>query len=438
MENTSLHKSKACASSMRRDPVEGHNNSFPHLNRRTILKGAGIVGASALAATAAPSLTGCADAQSEEKILILSPEEENIVSITESFSEVDQNPPHMAETANYSLPTGTVLTPAEGTWIGALIQGQAANPLVKAGVLSLASGNLFALVEKPVTNGNSIVIQDVRSSNQVFAWLEVDASTNDWALYGASFAEGRITSAPTKIFSADAQWEAPSFCAAGDAVLFQVCPTVDGTQAKEDSAAYLWREGMVEPKNIFSSNGRFAAPIVVSQEQVILTPRIKDDQSMHYAITTLSLADNCATTTLALGLPAPIKPAAATIVGGRLAFTVDAAYTSSGPLGKLGTYLQEEAGNTNATQNFYFLSRDPYVAPTGTTDILVAKNRASYLVAALHEKTFGSLYATNRAVDYGEYPLRTGTASDFATYTAVKDPTTGRPVSVNVRIFAYQ
>lgn len=408
------------------------------ISRRTLLKGAGVLGAASVVAAGTPTLFGCSAQEDNAHPKPLFVSENDIISIMDSFTETDQNPPHMANTANYNLPAGTVLLPAEGSWCAALIQGEAANPLIKAGIFSLASGNLAPLIDRPISAGSSVVIQDARASDEIYGWLEVDTSTHAWSLYGASLANGALSSAPTKIFSADAQWEAPSFVASGTALIFQVLPTADGTQAKEHSRAYLWRPGMAQPKVVLESQGRFACGPAASEGQAILVPRTDHDQENHYALSAYALNDDCATNTITLVLPSPIKPAGATMLAGRLTYTVEAAYSSSGVLGKLGTFMQAEAGNQNTTQSFYYIDREPYTAPAGTSNILVSKNRASYLVCILSEKIFGNLFAINRSADYGEYPLRLGTAQDFATYASVKDPATGRPVQVTVRVFSYQ
>ncbi len=408
------------------------------VTRRDLLKGVGALGAIATIAGGVSAATGCVQKNDDSTNTLLSVTGDNIISVMDDFAETDQNPPHMAQTANYNLAAGTILQPAEGYWSAALIQGAGANPLVKAGVLSLASGNLSTVLEKPIDASLMTVIQEAHASDEAYSWLEVDTTTGAWALYGSAFSNGRMSGTPVKLFSADEQWDAPQFVASGNAVLFQVMPKTGGTQTRADSTAYLWRPGMAEPKQVVTSQGRFAAPPSVSEGHAILTPRANPAKSgTYYALSAYTLADDLATNTISLTLPTPIKPAAATMVGGRLAYTVEAAYESAGVLGKLGTFMQTDAGNTNATQNFYFINREPFAAPTGNDSILVVKNRASYLVFVLSEKIYGNLYATNRAVDYGEYPLRTGTANNFATYSSVKDADIGRPVSVNVRVFAY-
>lgn len=408
------------------------------VNRRDLLKGAGALGAIAAIAGGATAMSGCTQKDEDAVSQPLSISGENIIPVMDSFVETEENPPHMVQTANYNIAAGTILQPAEGYWSAALIQGAGANPLVKAGVFSLASGSLATVVEKPIDPTLSTVIQEAHASEAAYSWLEVDTNSGAWSLYGAAFSAGRLTSSPVKLYSADGQWDAPQFAAAGNAIVFQVMPKTGGTQTRANSNAYLWRPGMTEPKQVLASQGRFAAPPSVSEGQAIFTPRVKQSQGTSYALSAYSIADDLATNTITLVLPSPIKPAAATMVGGRLAYTVDAAYDSAGVLGKLGTFVQTDAGNTNTTQNFYFINREPYAAPTGNDSVLVVKNRASYLVFVLPEKIYGNLYATNRAVDYGEYPLRTGNASDFATYSSVKDVDTGRPVSVNVRVFAYR
>ena len=51
-------------------------------------------------------------------------------------------------------------------------------------------------------------------------------------------------------------------------------------------------------------------------------------------------------------------------------------------------------------------------------------------------RTYATLPAANRALDYGEYPARVGTCDTFVTYATVKAQDTGYPESVSVRAFA--
>jgi hypothetical protein len=52
------------------------------------------------------------------------------------------------------------------------------------------------------------------------------------------------------------------------------------------------------------------------------------------------------------------------------------------------------------------------------------------------QETYSILGATNRCLDYGEYPASEGICSTFVTFATVKDSATGHPSAVTVRSFA--
>ena len=64
------------------------------------------------------------------------------------------------------------------------------------------------------------------------------------------------------------------------------------------------------------------------------------------------------------------------------------------------------------------------------------KSRASYFVIDTDKRKYSVLAAQNRCVDYGEYPARVGSTSQFVTFSTIKNQDTGYPESVSVRIFS--
>ena len=80
--------------------------------------------------------------------------------------------------------------------------------------------------------------------------------------------------------------------------------------------------------------------------------------------------------------------------------------------------------------------REPAAQVAGKDNVFIIKSRASYFVIDVDKETYSILSATNRCVDYGEYPASEGTTSSFVTFATVKDAKTGYPSAVSVRNFA--
>ncbi|MBF0918946.1 MAG: Tat pathway signal protein, partial [Atopobium sp.] len=68
--------------------------------------------------------------------------------------------------------------------------------------------------------------------------------------------------------------------------------------------------------------------------------------------------------------------------------------------------------------------------------LYIVKSRASYVLVDPQNQTANWLYSMDRSVDYGEFPAREGNCDSFVTYSTVKDPTSGYPASVTVRVFS--
>lgn len=64
------------------------------------------------------------------------------------------------------------------------------------------------------------------------------------------------------------------------------------------------------------------------------------------------------------------------------------------------------------------------------------KTRASHVILDTNARTYATLVAPNRSLDYGDYPASEGTTSTFVTFATVKDEDTGFPSSVTVRAFS--
>ncbi|HIY79033.1 MAG TPA: twin-arginine translocation signal domain-containing protein [Candidatus Olsenella excrementavium] len=396
---------------------------LPRLTRRTFLKTAA---AGTAAAAAVGVLSGCTHGDDEETSDPVVVDEDSAENILDTFESVDLA---LVEEAAWSFPLGNVLHPAEGTWIPVTTAGSSATPMVKASALSLASGQLVEVVSDPIGQAATTVIYDVRCSDYVFAWVELDLQSRAWSLYGASFAGGALDGDPVTLWEGDADFDPAPFAVSGRSVIWQVQPSTSGSRTTEHSFCYLWHLGDSEAKAVVESPGRFATALSVSGDAVVLTPRVRADEGVFYGVTAYSLSDDLETRLDQLVMPQNVRPFRATRVGERFLVSVEASYSTGGLLGQMGTYVGTADGG------FFRLNREPSEVGCGSGDTVIIKSLASYFVINLANRQYAVLGSADRSVDYGDYPARVGECDLFVTYATVKDADTGYPATVSVRTF---
>ncbi len=396
------------------------------LTRRGLIKGVGV----ATAATAAvATVAGCSTEEEDATPEPMVVDEEEATSILEEFEEADFG---IEATNTWSLPLGSVLHEAEGTWIPVTQAGASAAPMVIGCAMSLEDGSLSEVVSEPIGTGSTIVIYDVRCSDFVYAWVELDYLTRDWTLYASSFSDGALTGSVTTLWSASSDYEPAPMACTGSSVIWQIMPSTSGSKTSESSACYLWKAGDSSAKRVIESPGRFATVPTVSGSTVTMSPRVRADEGTYYGITAYSLSDDLSTIVDQLVLPASVRPFRATRVGDRFCFSVEATYSDGGLFAGMGTYIGASDGP------FVYLGREPRADVVGSGDLLVVKSTASYFLIDLAGKRYDILAAANRCLSYGEYPARVGEATTFVTFATVKDADTGYPASVTVRTFDLQ
>lgn len=397
----------------------------PKLTRRSFFKTAAAGGA---VAAAVGVLSGCTH-ESDEEEQDADPtviDEDSAESVLESFSE-GESP--LAEEGSWTLPLGNVLRPSEGTWVPVITAGSSAMPMVKASALSLSSGQLSEVVSAPLGAESTTVIYDVRCSDEVYAWVELDLVTRAWTLYAADFSGGQLSGDTKMLWEGTADYDPALLAVSGPSVLWQVQPSTSGSKTTESSRCYLWHAGDADAQAVVESPGRFATAPTVSAGTVVLTPRVHSDAGVFYGVTAYSLSDDLATKVDQLVMPSSVRPFRAARVGDRFLVSVEASYSSGGLLSKMGTYM----GTSSA--GFVKLDREPSECGCGKGDVFIIKSNSSYLVIDLAGKTYSTLVSMDRAVDYGEFPARAGECDLFVTFSTVKDPGTGYPASVAVRTF---
>ena len=397
----------------------------PKLTRRSFFKTAA---AGTAAAAMVGILGGCtheADEEASDPVVV---DEESAEDILSEFEEVD---PLLEVDHSLTIPLGNVLHPAEGSWIPVTTAGSSATPMVKASALSVASGELTEVVPAPMGQSTTTVIYDVRCSDSVYAWTELDLVTRSWVLYASSFSGGSLTGDTKALWAGDADFDPAPFAVSGSMVIWQVQPSTSGSRTAEHSYCYVWHAGDAEAQAVVESFGRFATSPQVSGDCVVLAPRVRSDSVVFYGVTAYSLSDDLATRVDQLVMPQSVRPFRATRVGDRFLVSVEASYSSGGLLGQMGTYV----GTADA--GFFRLNREPSECGCGKGNMIVVKGGANnaYLAIDLAKRQFSGLPSADRTVDYGEYPARAGDCDVFVTFSTTKDADTGYPASVAVRTF---
>ena len=393
------------------------------ITRRSLFK---TVAAGGAVAAAVGVLSGCSHTPSDPSPEPVVVDEDSAVSVTDSFESVTLD---MAPESSWTLPLGNVLHPAEGSWIPVTSAGSSATPMVKGSALSLATGQLSVVVPEPLGAAATTVIYDVRCSDELYAWVELDLVSRAWRLYASSFSEGALSGETKTLWEGTADFDPAPFAVSGDCVIWQVQPSTSGSKTAEHSFCYLWHAGAADAKAVVESPGRFATAPTVSDCVVVLAPRVRAEEGTFYGVTAYALSDDLSTTIDQLVMPQGVRPFRACRVGERFLVSVEASYSSGGLLGQMGTYM----GTSSA--GFVKLALEPSECGCGKGDRFLIKRNSSYLLVDLAAKTYGLLASMDRAVDYGEFPARVGSCELFVTFSTVKDPSTGYPASVSVRTF---
>ena len=396
---------------------------WPSLSRRNLIKGVGLATAAGAAIGVLPGCTNTPQDDVPEPMVV---DVERVTNILEEYEEVDLS---MSERDTWEAPLGSVLHESAGTWVAVTQAGSSAMPMVKGCALSLSDGKLYEVVPDVMGDNHTVVIYDTRCSDEVYAWVELDMLTHAWTLYGAKFDKGSLSGTATTLWTADANYDPPGFVCAGKSVIWQITPSLSGDKTKEHSFCYLWKTGDANAQAVVESPGRFAIAPSVSDDLVILVPRVRADEGVYYGVTAYSLDNDLGTIVDQLVLPQSVKPFYATRVGDRFVISIEASYSSGGMFGNMGTYIGPSAGP------FVSMPREPSANVAGKDDTFIIKSRTSYFVVDLHKATYSILTAANRCVDYGEFPVRVGETADFVTFATVKDEASGYPSSVTVRSF---
>ncbi|WP_291290630.1 hypothetical protein [Enorma sp.] len=334
----------------------------------------------------------------------------------------------LASSEAWLLPLGTVLFHGGGcTWAAAMLTPESVSHINTLGVLSLASGNLSTVKEEP-TQGTTYTYFDVRCSDTVMAWIEINYIDRSWVLFGQGLSNGTLTGSPVKLDEGDADWEPPRITAWQDSIIWQKMPLSTGSKSGESSHCYIWTLGSDEGVDIWESHGRFATTPRVSENLLTITPRVHEDEGVYYGLTALDLTTEGFDQVDQLVMPSRVSPLDAEYLNGTFAFSVEASYDGAGNLGNMGSYFGVAGGP------FTYVRREPLSQITGNGSTYLVKSQSSHLIIDTEAQTYGALYSPDRSIQYGDFPATEGLSSQVLTFATVRSAS-GVPEGVQARVF---
>ena len=185
------------------------------LTRRGLFRAGAAAGG---AACVVGLLSGCSHTPDEATPDPTVVSEDSATSITDSFELKD---PTLEASAEYSLPLGNVPRISEGAWVAVTSAGESASPVVRGGALSLESGAVGDVVAAPISRGaGEWVIFDVRCSDSVYAWVELEVASRSWALYAARFSDGALSGTTSTLWQGTSDYDPAAFCVTGSTVIW--------------------------------------------------------------------------------------------------------------------------------------------------------------------------------------------------------------------------
>lgn len=396
-------------------------NAGGGFSRRSLVKGA----AAATAALGALSLAGCGSGDDDAKVTgepQVITDDSKIVNVTEEYENVDNA---LSAQFAWDVPLGTVPFHTEGAWAALLEAPSSARSVNTLGIISLASGQRNTLIPEP-TQGGAYGFHDVRCSETVYAWIEMNYASGEWMLLARELGNGALIGDAVELEHGDADWEPARFTVSGGDVIWQKMPLASGSKRAEFSHCYRWAFGDAKAKDLYESPGRFATWPRVSDGHLTIAPRVNTEEGAFYGITALDLSNGKMVDQLVM--PQNVSPFEAVYMNGTFAFSVEANYGYGGSLGNMGTFIGREGGP------FVYLSREPLACVAGKGARYLIKARSSHFVVDTDARTYAILPAPDKAIDYGDYPASEGETDRFVTYATVRGED-GLPAAVQVRVF---
>lgn len=220
----------------------------------------------------------------------------------------------------------------------------------------MGDGSLTTLIDDPV-EGSGYAFYDVRATDSVFAWVEMNYANSSWKLYAQTLSGAALTGNAVELDRGGEDYDPPLFTAFDSSVIWYKMPSTGGNKTGSDS--YCYRRSLDESKAeaIWKSTGRFASAPRVSDGILTISPRVRNDEGVYYGMTAIDLTDGNNTKRAQLVLPSSVSPFEAVYMGDTFVFSIEATYAGVGGLGNMGTYIGNEGGP------YQFLSRERLRAP---------------------------------------------------------------------------
>ncbi|AEB06165.1 hypothetical protein Corgl_0036 [Coriobacterium glomerans PW2] len=381
------------------------------------------------AASAAGVLSGCSSHDGGSAASAGDPQVINdkskIVSVIEDYDKAEAQ---LEPKQTWKLPLGTVLFHTEGSWAVAMLAPASAQTPNKLGALSLASGKMATLVDAPA-QGTGYGFFDARCSDSVCAWVEMDFARRVWVLMAQELSAGRVSGDPVKLDEGDRDYEPARFTVNGSSVIWLHMPTATGKRSAENSSCMRWSVGEREGAQLVESQGRFSTQPRCAEGILTLTPRVLQSKGTYIGMTAYDLTRSEVTKVDQLILPEGVKPFEAVYMNERFAFSIEAAYDGVGALGKMGTFIGR------AGDSYVFLEREPLACPVANGGRYLIKSQSSHFLIDTDAKTYATLRAPDRCLDFGDYPASEGATTKILTYATTRNDQ-GIPDAVTARLFS--
>ncbi|QWT17546.1 hypothetical protein KPC83_06865 [Collinsella sp. zg1085] len=379
------------------------------------------------AALAAITLTSCSEEEQKEEDSApeVVTDASKIIDALEEFESADIG---VSVANSWDIDLGTVLFHTGGTFAAALLAPESATHPNTLGVLSVSSGNLVTLLEDP-TQGRGYSFYDLRCSEAVFAWIEIDYIKRSWVLLGQGFSSGELTGTPVVLDTGDSDWEPPRFTCSNQQVIWQKMPLATGSKRTETSTCYVWSVGASEGRAIWESRGRFATGPRVAAGLLTIVPRVRVDEGTYYGLSALDISGATPKRVDQLVLPASIRPFDAIYTGKQFIFSIEASYDSGGSLGKMGTYIGREGGP------YVYFGREPVAQACFNGAHVMIKTQAAHYALDLDAQKLQGLSSADRSLHMGDFPASEGEEALPLVFATIRNEK-GIPSHVRVRQFA--
>lgn len=386
-----------------------NNENIPTLTRRNLLIGAGALAGVAVVGGGASAAISALGSSGEDTLECISVPE-SAVEASDDYSEVSFSDV-AALTGSFKLTYGTQVWADTDTVAACLVPAETSSPLNTVSLLYLGSGNTAQVLEGAQGAEEGFQIFDVRCSESILVWTELNTYEGIWRIYTANISNGNISDIK-QVDEGDSNWMTPSITAAADAAFWQVMPASDGDAADEKSVVRGISLGKKKYKEVCSSKRAFPCRITSATDGVVVAPRA-DSTSTYYTLTKIKASDFSIADEMTL--PDSMTPDMIGYGKSGFSFAFSSIYNYGGGIAQMGTYTPKSAVNEynyNDLSWFHF-SRSPLASPCWCGGWFVMKSTTALCGINFANKSYFVTPTINNADDYGEYLVSNGTTNSF-------------------------